>query len=160
MLALLPVAPATSDDPTLVEAQASIRKHLRLGLRGIALLFGGVGAWAATTDFAGAVFAPGLFVVDTSDKKVQHPTGGVVAALNVHDGDRVHEGDVLLRLDDTITKANLAIVTKSLAEIEARLARLEAERDGGTTIAFPDDLVARSSDPQVARAMAGETTLF
>src|SRR6476660_8825654 len=151
MLALLPFAARPSDDPSLAQAQASVQRHLGIALCGIALLFGGVGSWAAMTDFAGAVIAPGVFVVDTSDKKVQHPTGGVVAALNVRDGDRVHAGDVLLRLDDTITKANLAIVVRGLNETEARLARLEAERDGAKSVAFPDDLRSQADDPQVAR---------
>ena len=63
-------------------------------------------------------------------KKVQHPTGGVVGKLNVQDGDRVKAGDILVQLDDTITRANLAIVLKELDELAARKARLEAERDG------------------------------
>ena len=71
-------------------------------------------------------------------KKVQHPTGGVVGKLNVQDGDRVKAGDILVQLDDTVTRANLAIVTKGLDELAARKARLEAERDGAETVTFPD----------------------
>ena len=60
---------------------------------------------------------------------MQHPTGGVVGELRVRDGDRVKAGDIVVRLDETITQANLAIVVKSLNELQARHARLEAERD-------------------------------
>jgi len=60
-------------------------------------------------------------------KKVQHPTGGVVGELRAHDGDVVKAGDIVVRLDDTVTKANLAIVTKNLDAALARAARLEAE---------------------------------
>ena len=90
----------------------------------------GVGVWATTTEIAGALIAPGTVVVKSNIKKVQHPTGGVVGELRVKDGDRVKAGDLLVRLDDTVTRANLAIVTKTLTELTARKARLSAERDG------------------------------
>ena len=88
-------------------------------------------------EISGALIAPGTVVVDSNIKKVQHPTGGVVGQLLVHDGDHVKAGDLLVRLDDTVTRANLAIVTKALTELDARKARLEAERDGTETIKFP-----------------------
>ena len=141
-------------------AQRSIRRHLLGGLAVVALLAGGVGGLAATTELAGAVIAPGVMVVDTNVKKVQHPTGGVVGELRVRDGDRVKAGDVVVRLDETITQANLAIVVKSLNEMQARLARLEAERDDADKVVFPSDLLARSGDPEVARIIEGERNLF
>jgi HlyD family secretion protein len=93
-------------------------------------------------------------------KKVQHPTGGVVGKLNVQDGDRVKAGDILVQLDDTITRANLAIVTKGLDELTARKARLEAERDGAEAVSFPRMLLAHSDEPSVAIAIANERKLF
>ena len=93
-------------------------------------------------------------------KKVQHPTGGVIGELLVHDGDHVKAGDLLVRLDDTVTRANLAIVTKALTELNARKARLEAERDGTETITFPDDLIRHANDPDVAPVLRGEQKLF
>ena len=93
-------------------------------------------------------------------KKVQHPTGGVVGKLNVQDGDRVKAGDILVQLDDTITRANLAIVTKGLDELAARKARLEAERDGAESVTFPRMLLAHAEDAPVAIALANERKLF
>src|SRR5262245_24471938 len=127
----------------LKHMQSSLRRHvLSVGVAAI-LLVGGLGGWAATTEFAGAVIAAGQLVVDSNVKKVQHPTGGAVGVLNVKDGYKVKAGDVLIRLDDTQTRANLAIVTKALDEFAARQAREEAERDGLDTIEFPADLLAR-----------------
>src|SRR3712207_1748538 len=103
------------------------------------LLFGGtIGLWAATSTLSGAVMAPGQFVVDTNVKKVQHPTGGIVGELKGRDGDQVQEGDLLTRLDETVTRANLQIPTRQLDELAARQARLEAERDGTKTPAVPE----------------------
>ena len=104
----------------------SIRNHLLVSLVAIILLVGGIGGWAATSEFAGAVIAQGQLVVDTNVKKVQHPTGGVVAELRVRDGDMVSAGDIVIKLDDTQTRANLAIVVKGLDELNARRAREEA----------------------------------
>src|SRR5262249_57216088 len=78
----------------------------------------------------------------------------------VKDGDRVKAGDLLVRLDDTITRANLAIVTKTLTELTARKARLSAERDGSDRITFPDELMREAAVPDVAQAMAAEVKLF
>jgi HlyD family secretion protein len=141
-------------------ARDSIRKHLIAGGVIVLVLAFGVGGWASTTEIAGALIAQGSIVVDSNVKKVQHPTGGVVGKLNVQDGDRVKAGDILVQLDDTVTRANLAIVTKGLDELAARKARLEAERDGSPSIAFPPDLLARGSDPSVANALANERRLF
>jgi HlyD family secretion protein len=142
------------------DPRRSIRRHLVAGVALVVLLAGGVGGWAATTEFAGAVIAPGNLVVETNVKKVQHPTGGVVGELRVRDGDVVKAGDVVVRLDDTVTRANLAIVVKSLDELSARQARLEAERDGTPAPSFAAELLARRNDPEVARLIGGEQKLF
>ncbi|TGP85612.1 MULTISPECIES: HlyD family type I secretion periplasmic adaptor subunit [unclassified Mesorhizobium] len=138
----------------------TIRRYLLGGVAACILLVGGAGSLAAVTELTGAVIASGKLVVDSSVKKVQHPTGGVVGEILVREGDAVKSGQMLIRLDETVTRANLAIVTKGLDEFEARLARLEAERDDHTEIAFPASLTSRRDDPNVARAMAGEQSLF
>src|SRR3954462_184754 len=138
----------------------SMRRTLIGGTAVACLLAFGIGGWAATTELAGAVIAPGNLVVETNVKKVQHPTGGVVGELRVRDGDEVKRGDVVVRLDDTVTRANLAIVVKSLDELSARQAREEAERDGANAPGFPANLLARRSDAEVARLIAGEQKLF
>ncbi len=145
------------DHPDLREA---IRRYTIAGGAVVLFLIGGVGVWAGTMQIAGALIAPGTIVVDSNVKKVQHPTGGVVGEVHAHDGDRVRAGDLLVRLDDTVARANLAIVTKGLTELEARKARLSAERDRSDTISFPDDLLKHSDDPDVAQVLAAERKLF
>src|SRR3954465_1949484 len=142
------------------ETRRSMRSSLLGGTTVACLLTFGVGGWAATTELSGAVIAPGSLVVDSNVKKVQHPTGGVVGELRARDGDKVKAGDIVVRLDETITQANLAIVVKSLNELQSRLARLEAERDNVDTILFPAELLARADDPELARSMTGERNLF
>lgn len=139
---------------------SSIRRHLIAGLLASCVLVGGAGAWASVTKLSGAVVAPGHFVVDSYVKKVQHPKGGVVGEILVQEGDEVAAGAVLMRLDATQTRANLAIVTKRLNELSARLARLEAERDDLNTIEFPGWLLSRQDNPDVLSAINSEKRLF
>jgi HlyD family secretion protein len=141
-------------------ARRSIRLHLIIGLAVVLVLAGGFGGWASTVQISGALIAPGSVVVDSNVKKVQHPTGGVVGEVRVRDGDLVKAGDVVVRLDDTVTKASLAIVVKTLNGLYARAARLEAEQRGDSKLTFPPQLTERASDPDVQNVMVSETKLF
>jgi len=141
-------------------ARRSIRLHLVAGLAVVAVLAGGLGGWASTQQISGALIAPGQIVVESNVKKVQHPTGGVVGELRARDGDVVKSGDIVVRLDDTVTKANLAIVTKNLDAALARAARLEAEQRGLDKISFSPQLADRAADPEVAAVIASESKLF
>jgi HlyD family secretion protein len=141
-------------------ARASIRLHLIVGLAVVVVLAGGLGGWASTAEISGALIAPGQIVVESNVKKVQHPTGGVVGEVLARDGDIVKAGDILVRLDDTVTKASLAIVTKNLDAQWARAARLEAEQRGLDKITFPPQLLTRINDPDVKSLILSETKLF
>jgi HlyD family secretion protein len=141
-------------------AQRSIRLHLIIGLAIVVVLAGGLGGWASTAEISGALIAPGSIVVESNVKKVQHPTGGVVGEVLARDGDLVKAGDVVVRLDDTVTKASLAIVVKTLDGLMARGARLRAEQQGLDKITFPKELLDRAGDPEVRNIIASETKLF
>lgn len=143
-----------------LDAGRSVRRHVVFGAVLVVILVGGIGGWAASTEIAGALIASGSVVVDSSVKKVQHPTGGVVGALNVQNGDKVRAGDVVVRLDDTVLRANLGIVVNTLDELAARAARLESERDGRDEVVFPPEFLARENEPNVARVITGERRLF
>jgi HlyD family secretion protein len=145
---------------SLQGVRRSIRLHLIAGLSVVAVLAGGLGGWASTQQISGALIAPGQIVVESNVKKVQHPTGGVVGEVRARDGDVVKAGDVVVRLDDTVTKASLAIVTKNLDALWARAARLEAEQRGLDRITFPPQLRDRADDPDVKNLMSSETKLF
>src|ERR1700687_1325643 len=138
----------------------SIRLHLIIGLAVVVVLAGGLGGWASTAQISGALIAPGSVVVESNVKKVQHPTGGVVGELRARDGDLVKAGDVVVRLDDTVTKASLAIVTKNLDGLWARAARLEAEQRGLDNIVIPSMLLTRAAEPDVKNVLASESKLF
>ena len=140
--------------------RAMIRKLNIAGLTMVVVFVGCIGGWAATSELAGAVIAAGTVIVESVDKKVQHPTGGVVKEILVQDGSAVEEGQILVRLDDTLPRATLGVLRSQLDENNARHARLLAEREGAGPIAFPEDLVARKAEVTVSEAMNGEQKLF
>lgn len=138
----------------------SLRRHLIVGTAGILLLFGGVGGWASTTELSSAVIAPGILVVDGNAKKVQHLTGGTVSELLVSEGQFVNAGDVLIRLDATVARSNLAAVSQNLNQLHARYARLQAERDNASAVTTPSALLSRTTATEADIAMASERRLF
>ncbi len=79
----------------------SARGPMTVGLLGLLVLVGGFGTWAVATNISGAIIAGGRSEVDQNRQVVQHPDGGVVAGLNVREGDTVEAGQMLIQLDDS-----------------------------------------------------------
>jgi len=122
------------------------------------LLVAGAGGWAATAQLSGAVIATGTVDVDQNLKAVQHRDGGIISEIAVEEGDFVDEGQVLIRLDDVQTKAELAIVASQLAEATVRRARLLAERDGTTSLSLAQ--VDAEPGNHLTALIFGETRLL
>src|SRR5690242_14558620 len=146
---------AGSRDPVAVIRQLNV-----IGYTMVLLLVGCFGGWATSSELAGAVIASGTIIVETVDKKVQHPTGGVVKEILVRDGSEVEEGQILVRLDDTVTRSSLGVLRAQFDENVARRTRLIAERDLADRITFPDSLILRQTESSVAAAINGEEKLF
>lgn len=142
------------------DSRNAIRKLNIVGFAAVFVMAGGFGVWASTGQLSGAVIAPGSVVVESQIKKVQHPTGGIVGEILVKEGSVVQVGDVVMRLDDTVTRSTLGVVRSQLDELRAREARLNAERDGAGEIIFPGDLLARGETGTLAATMAAEHKLF
>ena len=139
----------------------SVRGPLMVGLVGLFILLGGFGTWAGMTRISGAVIASGRIKVDQNRQVVQHPDGGVVAKIEVAEGETVDEGEVLVRLDPTDLRSELAIIENQLAELMARRARLQAERDGRDDLNF-DPLLQEMArvNPDAHDLMQGQQTLM
>jgi HlyD family secretion protein len=98
--------------------------------------------------------------VQSSVKKVQHPTGGTVSNIFVHNGSKVRAGDELLRLDETSAHANLQVVARQLDQVRLRIARLNAERDGAAEPKWPSDIAAAVNAAERNRLLTSEQDLF
>lgn len=135
--------------------QQEIRRLSRLGCAMLGLGLGGMASWGAGTQVAGAVIANGTVVMESSTKKVQHLNGGIVGEILVTEGSQVMAGQVLLRLDDTLTRATLGVIRSQLDLLVAREARLLVERDGVDAIG-----VAVADGESSESAISGERRLF
>lgn len=136
----------------------SLRGRVMTGSIAAVLLVGGIGGWAATAKLSGAVISSGTVLVAENVKVIQHPDGGVILAIDVHKGQHVNSGDVLLRLDDVQIRTERSIIKGQLAELSARQARLIAERDAAKEISFPLDFL--TTYPDAILIMHGEQQLF
>lgn len=143
-----------------VEFRLSLQHLATVGLSALLVFIGTVAVWAWTSALDGAVIATGQFVVEGNIKKVQHQSGGIVSELLVKDGDKVAKGQILIKLDDTITRANLQIVSKQLDESAARQSRLEAERDSKSRVEMSAELRQRLDEPSIAALVQSEAGLF
>jgi HlyD family type I secretion membrane fusion protein len=134
-----------------------IRSRVIMSASLAGLLIIGCGGWAAQASLAGAAIAPGQIAVKRQVKEVQHRDGGIIAEIRVSNGDRVREGDVLVKLDETDTRVELSIIRSQLTELTGVYSRLQAERDGEAEVAFPEGF---GSTDGTSGVIAGEMKLF
>ena len=128
----------TSDVPT------GTRLYAVSGLvLGIAFL-GSFGAWASLAPIAGAAVASGVVAAAGQNLSIQHLEGGIVKAIEVAEGERVTEGQPLIELDPTVATAQRDRLKNQLIGLEARAARLSAERDGAEELVFDPALLQKA----------------
>lgn len=125
----------------------------------VLITFGIFGAWSYFAPMDSSALAPGIVVVKSYSKTVQHLEGGIVAKILVKDGDLVQEGQPLLILDNAQIKAQLEIARAQNITLAAQVARLRAERDRLKSIDYPI-LLQDASDPRVLEAKMAENNAF
>jgi HlyD family secretion protein len=136
-----------------------LHRRTRRAFALIAALVLGFFGLSAILQVGGAVVGSGDVAVESSVKTLIHPTGGVLKALMVRDGDHVAKGQLLMRLDQAVSSVGADSATLGLEQLLARRARLEAERDGAPSILFPPELTAKA-DARASEAMMRERQLF
>lgn len=137
-----------------------VRSNVLFGLLVTAGLVGGAGYWISTTSLAGAIIAGGTVVVESNVKSVQHQSGGIVSEILVRNGDYINAGSVVMRLDETLTRSTLAMVSDQLDRMRIRRARLEAEIADASEMTIPSSLMEHRDQPAIAALVAGEQALF
>ncbi len=129
---------AESFDEEFREAlETGIKGPITAGLLLILVGMGGVVLWSAFAEVSSATIASGVVAPTGGRKTVQHLEGGIVREILVRNGDRVQQGEVLLRLDKTRAMATVDVLESRYATALAQEARLVAERDGLRTVPYP-----------------------
>jgi HlyD family secretion protein len=141
-------------------ASADYRLPARAGLAVIVAAFGIAAGWAARAPLDSAAIAQGQIEVDSHRKAIQHLEGGIIKEILVKEAEIVRQDQVLFRLEPVQARANAEMLRKQLDAGLAQEARLRAELDGKSEIAFPGELLARGDAPQIAAAIASEQRQF
>jgi len=149
-------------DPNALDApEQRARPAIMVGVLLIILLFFILGIWGALMPLSTGAMAPGRIVAESNVKEIQHLEGGIVKEILVKDGDKVTEGQVLLRLDNTSAQSRSDDVRQKTIAAKATEARLIATRDGLAAIIFPTDLLeAEKTDPKTHETLDTQRRLF
>lgn len=152
-------APTLAPFPVALDPSGAARAIVRRGLFLIFVVLGSFTAWGTLAPLSGAVIADGRVKIESSRKTVQHLEGGIVKEILVREGDHVATSQPLIRLENTVTSANLNILQDQLDGLLAKQARLQAEATIADSIDFPQELLERKNqkNKQIVRA---EQALF
>ncbi|QFT09348.1 HlyD family type I secretion periplasmic adaptor subunit [Vibrio sp. THAF190c] len=121
---------------------------------------GGFGAWAYLAPLSSAAIAPGVIIVESKRKPIQHLEGGIVQQVHVSDGDLVIKGQPLITLSPTKAQASLLRLRAQWQSDLARLNRLQSELANHPEIQFDMRLLSLGSDPNVASLLKTQNNLF
>ncbi len=132
----------------------------RKGLWVLGLGLGGFLLWAGLAPLDEGVPTAGVVSIDTKRKQVQHLSGGIVKEVLVREGDVVKQGQVLMRLDEAVTKANFESVRQRYLGLNAMQSRLQAEQMGADKVVFSPEVLAAAADPFIAQQVNNQRQLF
>ncbi|MBI5275331.1 MAG: HlyD family type I secretion periplasmic adaptor subunit [Burkholderiales bacterium] len=136
-------------------------KPVRIGLWALLLGLGGFLVWAAFAPLDEGVPSVGQVAIDTKRKPVQHLTGGIVKEVLVKEGDKVKEGQLLVKLDEATTRAQYEATRQRYLAFRAVQGRLLAEQTGAAAIKFHPDLEqAAAQDPLIRNQVVTQEQLF
>ena len=151
----------SSEEEAALRAASDTRGIARKGLLVLALGLGGFCLWAAVAPLDEGVPTAGTVVIDTKRKAVQHLVGGIVDEVLVREGQMVEKDQVLMRLDDAVSRANFESIRQRYLGLSAMQVRLLAEQAGAKTLKFGEDLVsAAAADPFMAAQITNQRQLF
>lgn len=154
--ALMPDAPDPMDVDAFEARAAQRMRTAKIAAGALAALVIGGGVFVP---IGGAVIASAEVAPETQIKRVAHPTGGVISEIHVADGDEVDKGDLLLRLATDVSEVRAEFSERTLAQLLAQRARLQAEVENRGSVRFPAELLQDKSD-EARSAMAAESRRF
>jgi adhesin transport system membrane fusion protein len=137
---------------------AGMEGHARAPSRIIWMIVGTVAlflTWAAFAWVDEIVRAPGQIVSSSRPQIIQNLEGGILAELDVAEGQVVEAGQVLARLHGTLYQSKVDELRDQIAALEIRRNRLAAEMAGASDFDAPVALAAR-----LPAIVASERTLL
>ena len=158
-----PLSSASPLDATDVIPKETVNhagRSARIGLWALGIGFGGFLLWAGLAPLDEGVPGQGMVTLDTKSKTVQHLTGGLIKEILVGEGDHVQEGQLLIRLDEAVARANFEGARQRYVGLRAMEGRLLAEQRSQSKISFHPDVIEASQDPQIREVVRTQEQLF
>ncbi|MBW4516160.1 MAG: HlyD family type I secretion periplasmic adaptor subunit [Timaviella obliquedivisa GSE-PSE-MK23-08B] len=123
-----------------------------------AIVMGTIG-WAYLSKIDEVAVAQGEIIPTSQIRPVRALEGGVISEIKVKEGDRVKQGDVLIKQDPALSKTEVDRIQQNVALVRQDVARLDAESKGNSSSgsAIQDQLIAsrlREFDTRQAAANA------
>ncbi|MFZ2217750.1 MAG: HlyD family type I secretion periplasmic adaptor subunit [Rhodoferax sp.] len=153
-------SPLDATDVIPKETVTHTGRSARIGLWALGIGFGGFLLWAGLAPLDEGVPGQGMVTLDTKSKTVQHLTGGLIKEILVGEGDHVQEGQLLIRLDEAVARANFEGARQRYVGLRAMEGRLLAEQRNLSKITFHPDVVEASQDPQIREVVRTQEQLF
>ncbi|MGB8598824.1 MAG: HlyD family type I secretion periplasmic adaptor subunit [Burkholderiales bacterium] len=126
--------------PGLLSIQESPPARLpRAVMYTVSLLFAILIVWAVFGKLDIIASAEGRLVPETYIKIVQPADAGIVKQILVKEGEKVKQGQVLMRMDTQIADADTKTISNEIALRSLQLRRIEAELAGREVIRKPGD---------------------
>ena len=133
---------------------------LKIGAFAVVAMFLVFILWASLAHLSSAAIAPGVIIVESKRKPIQHLEGGIVEKIHIADGQFVEQGQLLITLNSSKAQAQLFGLRAKWQSETARLNRLQAELLGNKTISFDPELLKFKSDRHVQNVLNTQKELF
>jgi HlyD family type I secretion membrane fusion protein len=109
--------------------EAVAPRHIRLTIAMLAAALATFLAWASVSRLDEVATAPGQIAPSAAVQVVQHVDGGSVTRIEVAEGERVAQGQLLIALDRVETEAELKVAEARYWALAVRVARLKAQAE-------------------------------
>lgn len=90
--------------------------------------------WSSFTVLEQRSSAHGQVIVTTKTQKVQSAIDGVIESINVHEGQKVKKGELIISLEKEQNKASMDAIKAKVTSLKTKLHRLKTEVYGGDLI--------------------------
>ena len=138
-----------SDMATLTSKQS---RNIKLAIWTILILLSSFIVWSSMASVAEVTTGTGVIIPSSREQTIQTLDGGVIRDIAVSEGVVVRQGEILVRLDDSVQRAELEEIDSKYRRNLARIARLEAEVTG-SEIVFPEALKDYQSIKDAERSL-------
>lgn len=156
-----PISGTLSEPPIVADGLSGhTGRAARIGLWALGIGFCGLLLWAGLAPLDEGVPSQGMVSIDTKRKTVQHLSGGLVKEVLVGEGAHVQEGQLLIRLDEAVARANYEAARQRYVGLRAMEGRLQAEQRTLGKIIFHPDVLEAASDPQIGAVVFTQEQLF